>query len=102
MKIYKAGKVTGEKTHAVTLKFGTAEFKIKSLGHTPVNPLTVVNDWHCPWDQAMTKCLDALEKCDAVLMLPCYTDSRGAKIELEKARSKGLKIYFNKNEIPNL
>ena len=41
-------------------------------------------------------------KCDAVLMLPCYTDSRGAKIELEKARSKGLKIYFNKNEIPNL
>ncbi len=40
-----------------------------------------------------------LEKCDAVLRIP--GESKGADMDVEIARSKGLKIYYNLEEIPN-
>jgi len=42
----------------------------------------------------MNKCLEALEFCDAIYMLPCYIDSKGAMIEHKKAAKLGLHIYY--------
>ena len=46
-KIYIAGKVSGEPIADCTLKFGTAQKEIETLGFEAVNPIAVVNDWHC-------------------------------------------------------
>ena len=38
--------------------------------------------------------VEALEFCDAIYMLPCYTDSRGAKLEHRTATKMGITIYY--------
>jgi len=40
-----------------------------------------------------------LERCDAILRIP--GDSKGADQDVEIAKQRGLKIYYNLNEIPN-
>jgi hypothetical protein len=41
-----------------------------------------------------------LEKCDAILRIP--GESRGADIEMEKARAKGKTIFMSLDEIPKV
>lgn len=38
--------------------------------------------------------LEIVERCDAVVMLPFWEQSRGAVRELEHAKSKGLQVWF--------
>lgn len=101
--VYIAGKVTGEKIADVTMKFGEAQRILKESGFEPINPLQVVNDWHCPWEQAMRKCIKALMTADAVYALPCSSNSKGAALEMHIcteltiplfATTKGLKAHF--------
>jgi hypothetical protein len=87
IKIYIAGKVTGENRLDVLYKFSKAEQLIKSYGFVAVNPIRVVNNWDCPWEEAMKLCINALLECDAVYPLPCAARSRGAMLELQIARS---------------
>jgi nucleoside 2-deoxyribosyltransferase len=101
MKIYIAGKVTGLSLIEVTHKFGQAHVALLDKGFTPVNPLEVVNDFKCPWHIAMRKCIAALMACDAVLLLPCWVDSKGARMELEVAMAVGLPVYSSINELVN-
>lgn len=74
-KIYIAGKVTGTPIGDCTMKFGSAQKQLEALGFEAVNPLVVVNDWHCTWDHAMRLCIKALMDCDAMYILPCASDS---------------------------
>lgn len=99
MKIYIAGKVTGEPIHEVTMKFGNAQKEIEQKGHEAVNPLAVVNDWQKPWDEAMKLCINALLNCDAILLLDDFMLSRGAMIENRLARELGFKVYFRTSDI---
>lgn len=99
MKIYIAGKVTGEPIHEVTMKFGNAQKEIEQKGHEAVNPLAVVNDWHKPWDEAMKLCINALLDCDAILLLDDFMLSRGAMIERGLARELEFKVYFRTSDI---
>lgn len=91
-KIYICGKVTGLPIHEVSMKFGAAEKMLKEEGFEIINPLNVVNDWHCPWHIAMRKCIEALLSCDGVYALSCSANSKGALLELEVARA--LKILI--------
>lgn len=93
MKVYIAGRVSGEKIADCTMKFGEAQRLIEQQGHHAVNPLIVVNDWHATWPQAMRKCLAALMECDAIYPLPCAVNSRGARIELDLAKKLEIKLY---------
>lgn len=93
MKVYIAGRVSGEKISECTMKFGAAQKQIEAAGHEAVNPLAVVNDWHCTWQDAMRKCIAALTECDAIYPLPCALNSRGAQIELELARKLGINLF---------
>lgn len=92
-KIYIAGKVTGEKTHECTIKFGTMQKQLENLGYQVVNPLAVVGDWNTPWQEAMEMCLAALGSCGSIFMLPCSVDSKGAQIELDFAIQQSIDIY---------
>jgi hypothetical protein len=42
-----------------------------------------------------------LERCDAIFMLENWQQSKGATMELEFAKEKGLKIYFEKDGYPD-
>jgi hypothetical protein len=93
-KIYIAGKVTGLPIAECTQYFKLAQIAIEKLGHEAVNPLEVVNDWFCPWDLAMKKCIAALMQCDGVLALPNCKQSEGANIELQLAHKLRIPIFY--------
>lgn len=93
-KIYIAGKVTGLPITECTMNFGLAQIAIEKLGHIAVNPLVVVNDWKCPWDLAMRKCITALMECDMILMLDNSSDSPGARLEFDLAKNLKIPIVY--------
>lgn len=96
-KIYIAGKVTGEPLAECTMKFGQAQKELEALGFEVVNPLAVVGDFQSPWESAMKKCIKALVDCDGMVILPCWQDSKGAKIERQLAWDLNITIFnFNK------
>lgn len=92
--IYIAGKVTGLAPEPTALKFKTAQDQLESRGFDVVNPIELIDNIQEDWDVAMKKCLEALEFCDAIYMLPCYVDSRGAMIEHRAATKLGIDIYY--------
>lgn len=92
-KIYIAGKVTGEPIAECTMKFGTAQNAIEALGFEAINPLEVVGDWNTPWNEAMKKCISAMIECEAVVLLPDWIDSKGAKLENQIANSFDMPIF---------
>ena len=93
-KIYIAGKVTGLPQQEVVDKFAKAKQEIEEMGFEVVNPIEVVNDFDTPWNEAMKMCLTALFECTGIVLLPCWKDSKGARLEKELARSLGIEILI--------
>lgn len=85
LKIYIAGKVTGEDHLECAAKFAKAKEEIEAAGFIAVNPLEVVGSFDVPWEIAMRRCVKALMDCDKVFMLPCCAKSRGARLETRLA-----------------
>ncbi|MFV8364794.1 DUF4406 domain-containing protein [Flavobacterium sp. XS1P27] len=92
--IYIAGKITGLPAEPTALKFKEAQDELEAKGFDVINPIELIDNPKEDWDVAMNKCLEALEFCDAIYMLPCYTDSKGAMIEHRTATKLGLQIYY--------
>ncbi len=93
-KIYIAGKVTGLPQQEVVAKFAKAKQEIEGMGFEVVNPIEVVNDFATPWNEAMKLCIAALLECNAVVLLPCWKSSKGARLEKDSARSFGMELLF--------
>lgn len=89
-KIYIAGKVTGEPQEACTEKFAIMKQAIEALGFEAINPIEVVGDWQTSWNKAMRMCVAKLTECDGVVLLPCWTASKGAKMEWEVSKMLGI------------
>lgn len=97
-KIYIAGKVTGVPYADCCIKFTAAQLELQSLGFAPVNPLGVVGDLSAEWEYAMKKCIIALMNCDAMVILPCWQDSKGATLERQLAEDLNIPIFnFSKS-----
>lgn len=96
LKIYIAGKITGEEPSVAKRKFKDAENKIKSIFSSAivVNPIELVNDMRMDWHEAMRICLKELSTCDMIYLLPCWKDSKGAKIERDFALNSKMIIYY--------
>ena len=84
--IYIAGKVTGLPQDEVIAKFALVQKEIEALGFEVINPTQVVGDWQTPWDKAMRMCIAKLTQCDAIVLIPDWISSKGAKIEYEIAK----------------
>ena len=77
MKIYIAGKITGDRKYRT--KFREAAKALEALGHVVLNPATLPDGL----DQVhyMRICLAMLEAADLAVFLPDYRESAGAMIE---------------------
>jgi hypothetical protein len=95
MKIYIAGKVTGEEIGKVFLKFSIAEFVFKNRKHEVVNPMRITSQsW--TWEQCMKACIDQLLTCDVIYMLNDWQTSKGATLEHQIAKIYNKKIIYQK------
>lgn len=89
-KIYIAGKVSGEKLHACTMKFGAAQVELEKLGFETINPLEIVPHVNVPWQTAMRMCICKLMCCHGIFLLKDHEQSKGARIERELANHLGI------------
>jgi len=97
MKIYISGKITGLEIADAEKKFADAAEKVAQISseHVPVNPMAInLISPEKTWKDYMRADIDALFDCDAILMLPCWIDSKGAKLEHIIADALGLKIFY--------
>ena len=98
-KIYIAGKVTGLPQDEVYAKFADMQTNLESVGFDVINPIEVVNNAQSTWLEAMKLCIKELVTCDAVYLLPCHTNSRGAIIEKQLADNLGIPCATNVFEL---
>lgn len=98
-RVYIAGKISGmDKAEAIEL-FEVAQLVIEVQGHEAVNPFEVSEESpRKEWHDYMGECHRALLMCQAVLMLPNWHNSRGARIEYAVAREMGIPVYFGTRE----
>lgn len=93
MKYYISGKITGIEKEAYNL-FKTAENFLIANGHEVINPMDLPHDHDKTWCSYMKDCIKALCECDAIYMLKNWTDSRGAKMEIDIAIKLELKMTY--------
>lgn len=85
IKIYIAGKVTGEDIEKTARKFKEAELRLTAMGFQAVNPIEEVQDSQEPWTSAMKICIKSMLDCDGIVLLPDWQLSTGARIERQLA-----------------
>ena len=74
--------------------------KVRELGVVPVVPhITIVPHEDLTWGQAMQECFAILSRCDAVLMLPGWDQSRGAVAEHGFATDEGMPIFEDLDQV---
>lgn len=98
VKVYISGPMTGLPNYNRDA-FAEAEKWCVKNGMSPFNPgwLAFEEDTAFTYEEILQIDLAALANCEAILMLPGYEKSNGAKVELEMATRLGLKVeYFGK------
>lgn len=100
MKIYIAGKITGDEKYKS--KFGNAEIALMKKGHTVFNPakIPITKGWE--WDDYMKASGKMQKICDAVLFLSDWEESKGARLERLHAIAWGQKIFDSISSVPNI
>ena len=97
MKIYIAGKITGDPNYKE--KFKRAEDYLVTYGHTVLNPSVL------PYDLSASDytriCIAMMECADLVLFLPDYKESPGALLELQWCKYT-YKSYDFLSKLPGL
>lgn len=54
------------------------------------------------WNTWIKGDLEILKRCDAIVMVEDWEESKGANMELEKAKEWGLDIYYSVDEVPRV
>lgn len=95
-KIYISGKISGLHYPDVVDKFNKAEQSILFSGDVPVNPIHISPYGpNKEWEDYMIDCIKALFDCEAICMLPCWKDSKGARVEHAIAKELRLEIIYD-------
>lgn len=89
--IYIAGKVTGLSEYAVKHKFSRMKNELQGRGFIVLNPCDFI-PFDCDWQIAMRMASTLLMMADCIYMLPCWRDSKGAKMEFEMAGAFGINV----------
>ncbi|WP_147612321.1 DUF4406 domain-containing protein [Treponema pectinovorum] len=94
MKIYIAGKITGQKMPFVFIKFFKSAFYLKIRGHKVMNPAKLNKGFE--HSEYMHICYSMIDVCNAVYMQKDWKNSKGAMLEYEYAKKTNKKILFEK------
>ena len=98
MKIYIAGKITGDRHYK--RKFARVERKLSRKGHGVMNPARLGAHPDFTWKDYMVISGAMLRRCSAILMLPDWRESKGALIEYELAKKRKMAFFFDLRDIP--
>lgn len=103
MKIYIAGKISGLNYSDAFAKFFNATKLLRGLGHEPINPMEVNgldgDGKQHPWAEYMRRDIPVLLSCDAIYLLPDWTDSQGAKLEKHIADELGMLVIYESKPV---
>jgi p-aminobenzoyl-glutamate transporter AbgT len=94
MKIYISGSISGQNIEETMLLFLKAEKLIRDMGHEPINPLDNDLPEGTTWFEYIVTGLMVLSTCQAIMMLPTWEKSNGAKLELANAKNNGKILLF--------
>lgn len=89
MKLYLSGPITGVKRYRS--KFAKFEKQLREMGHTVINP-AVETEGLNPADYLLIS-FARLNAADAIVLLPNWWDSEGAKIEAAYAKYAKKRIF---------
>ena len=94
MKVYIAGKITGDDYNMVTDKFLVAETQLSVAGHSVMNPTCLPLGFS--HKDYMHICYAMIDVCDAVYFLNDWKMSKGARMEHQYAKKNHKVIYYQK------
>jgi hypothetical protein len=101
--IYISGKLSAGNIRENTSIARKAAVKLWELGYTVICPHLNTIDFHVDCDIDYTDYIEGdlviIDRCDAILMLPGWQESRGALVEHYYAKEKGKKIFFSIEEL---
>ena len=101
MKLYIAGKIAGLKPKDAELLFAEAEASIEKAGHTPLNPLRLVDQTGGrKYEEYFADALHIMKDADGVLLLSNWRESVGASCEVTICHHVGRPIYHALDELP--
>jgi len=96
MLVYVSGPYRGDVDENIT-RAAAAAIQVWEAGHAAICPHlnTAYFDDYCRLgeDDYLRGDLEILSRCDAILMIPGWEESEGARAELEFARRQGLLVY---------
>ena len=92
--VYVAGKVSGLSNDDVKQKFDRITDELSDLGYTVLKPVSVM-DHSRPWKDCMRTDINKMLQCDEVHLLPCWTDSYGARLERDIALRMGINVVYH-------
>lgn len=101
MRIYIAGPMTGLPGLNFRAFHDTAA-ALRAEGHDAVNPAEINPDPKASWIACMKADIGQLVTCDAILLLPGWINSRGARLEFHIAVSLDLPVYQRLTDVMTL
>jgi len=106
MKVYVAGAYTPkdgrEETRLENIRRASeAAQQLLKAGHTPFCPHTMTAGWEatCGYDDFLRLGVEWLAACDAILLLPGWEQSKGARQERAEAVTLGLLIAHDIDDL---
>lgn len=96
--VYVAGKYRGPNAWAVEQNIRRAEevaARVWALGHAAICPHANIRhmDGVATDDVFLAGTLEMLRRCDAVLLVPGWQESVGARAEVEEAKRRGIPVF---------
>lgn len=89
-KIYIAGPITGVKNYATS--FRRAAQKLNRADTLVMSPHILPEGFE--QDEYMPICYAMIDCCDTIYMLPGWRESKGATLEHERAKERGMTVVY--------
>lgn len=102
--VYVAGKFSAPDQWQRTRNVRAAEniaYGVACMGAMPLNPLANTCNFYGTLDEKFwyAGTLELLRRCDALILVPGWEDSKGVKAEIAEANRRGMPIFYRVDEI---